>query len=116
MESAPPLRSTIGNIFGMYLANFFFGEFRSGNLNAKLDINSHIQNKEGWLKSITPFPPRSTGKMAIFHLLAVVESRGEAERRRCRQRGGGYAGGDFVSAMAKPGDSVATATAPPPHC
>jgi hypothetical protein len=46
----PLLRSTAGNIFSMYLANIFFGEFRAGNLNAKFNINSYIRNKEGWLK------------------------------------------------------------------
>lgn len=49
-EAAPLLRSTAGNIFSMYLANIFFGEFRAGNLNAKFNINSYIRNKEGWLK------------------------------------------------------------------
>jgi hypothetical protein len=47
---SPLLRSTAGNIFSMYLANIFFGEFRAGNLNAKFNINSYIRNKEGWLK------------------------------------------------------------------
>ena len=49
-DYAPLLRSTAGNIFSMYLANIFFGEFRAGNLNAKFNINSYIRNKEGWLK------------------------------------------------------------------
>ena len=31
--------------------------------------------------------------MVIFHPFVVVDSKGELEKRRCRQRGGGDAGG-----------------------
>ena len=41
-ECTPPLRSTAGNIFGMYLANIFFGKIEIVNLNAKFNINSYI--------------------------------------------------------------------------
>ena len=70
-----------------------FDKFWSGNWNAKFDPNSYIQKREGWLKKVTHFCHSSAGKMAIFHLLVIVKSRGQVERRRCRQRCGGDARG-----------------------